>query len=119
MSNIGVVIPSHLPTGIALPQIGRLAREAEMARLDCIWAEDHLADGDAAVLDPIGVVAASAAATRENRGRLSGFRPLVAQPLLGAQASRNLGRFTSPRRCVAQRCKRSVLAQPRIQVAHT
>jgi hypothetical protein len=31
MANIGVVIPSPLPIGMALPDIARLAREAEMA----------------------------------------------------------------------------------------
>jgi alkanesulfonate monooxygenase SsuD/methylene tetrahydromethanopterin reductase-like flavin-dependent oxidoreductase (luciferase family) len=40
-----------------------LAREAETAGLDGIWAEDHLACGDAVVLDIMCVVAAAAAAT--------------------------------------------------------
>jgi alkanesulfonate monooxygenase SsuD/methylene tetrahydromethanopterin reductase-like flavin-dependent oxidoreductase (luciferase family) len=63
MVNIGVSIPSPLPVGMALPDIARLAREAEMAGLDCIWAEDLLARGDAAVLDIMCVLAAAAAAT--------------------------------------------------------
>jgi alkanesulfonate monooxygenase SsuD/methylene tetrahydromethanopterin reductase-like flavin-dependent oxidoreductase (luciferase family) len=63
MANIGVVIPSPLPTGMALPEIARLAREAELAGLDCIWAEDLLARGDAAILDVTCVLAAAAAAT--------------------------------------------------------
>jgi alkanesulfonate monooxygenase SsuD/methylene tetrahydromethanopterin reductase-like flavin-dependent oxidoreductase (luciferase family) len=63
VANIGVVIPSPLPTGMALPDIAGLAREAELAGFDCIWAEDHLACGDDAVLDPICVLAAAAAAT--------------------------------------------------------
>ncbi len=65
MANIGVVIPNPLPGGMALPEIAGLAREAEMAGLDCIWAEDHLASGDAAVLDIMCVLAAAAAATQE------------------------------------------------------
>ncbi len=65
MVNIGVVIPSPLPAGMELPNIARLAREAEMAGLDCIWAEDHLACGDAAVLDIMGVLVAAAAATEK------------------------------------------------------
>jgi alkanesulfonate monooxygenase SsuD/methylene tetrahydromethanopterin reductase-like flavin-dependent oxidoreductase (luciferase family) len=63
MANIGVVIPNPLPIGMALPEIARLAREAETAGFDTIWAEDHLAHGDAAVLDVMCVLAASAAAT--------------------------------------------------------
>ncbi|HUB69526.1 MAG TPA: LLM class flavin-dependent oxidoreductase [Acidimicrobiales bacterium] len=63
MVNVGVVVPSPLPAGMALPDIPGLAREAETAGLDCIWAEDHLAHGDAAVLDLACVLAAAAAAT--------------------------------------------------------
>ncbi|HTW08388.1 MAG TPA: LLM class flavin-dependent oxidoreductase [Acidimicrobiales bacterium] len=65
MANIGVSIPSPLPAGMALPDIPRLAREAEMAGLDCIWAEDLLARGDAAVLDIMCVLCAVAAATEK------------------------------------------------------
>ena len=63
MANVGVVISSPLPTGAALPHIALLARDAEAAGLDCIWAEDLLAHGDAAVLDSMCVLAAAAAAT--------------------------------------------------------
>jgi alkanesulfonate monooxygenase SsuD/methylene tetrahydromethanopterin reductase-like flavin-dependent oxidoreductase (luciferase family) len=63
MASIGVVIPSPLPTGMALPDIVSLAREAEAAGLDGIWAEDHIACGDAAVLDIMCVLAAASAAT--------------------------------------------------------
>jgi alkanesulfonate monooxygenase SsuD/methylene tetrahydromethanopterin reductase-like flavin-dependent oxidoreductase (luciferase family) len=63
MASIGVVIPSPLPAGMALPDIPRLARQAEMAGFDCIWAEDHLAYGDAAILDISCVLAAAAAVT--------------------------------------------------------
>jgi len=48
---------------MSLPDIAGLARQAEMAGLDCIWAEDLLAHGDAAVLDIMCVLAAAAAAT--------------------------------------------------------
>jgi alkanesulfonate monooxygenase SsuD/methylene tetrahydromethanopterin reductase-like flavin-dependent oxidoreductase (luciferase family) len=65
VANIGVVIPSPLPIGMALPEIPRLARGAEEAGLDCIWAEDRLAHGDAAVLDIMCVLAAAAAATEK------------------------------------------------------
>jgi alkanesulfonate monooxygenase SsuD/methylene tetrahydromethanopterin reductase-like flavin-dependent oxidoreductase (luciferase family) len=65
MANIGVSIPSPLPTGMALPEIASLARQAEMAGLDCIWVEDHLAYGDASVLDIMCVLAAAAAATEK------------------------------------------------------
>ena len=63
MVNVGAVIPSPLLPGMALPDVARLAREAEAAGLDGIWAEDHLAAGDAFVLDPICVLAAAAGAT--------------------------------------------------------
>ena len=65
MANIGVSIPSPLPAGMALPDIAGLAREAEMVGFDCIWAEDLLAHGDAAVLDIMCVLAAAAAATEK------------------------------------------------------
>jgi alkanesulfonate monooxygenase SsuD/methylene tetrahydromethanopterin reductase-like flavin-dependent oxidoreductase (luciferase family) len=65
VTNIGVVVPSPLPAGMAPPDIARLAREAELAGFDCFWAEDHLACGDAAVLDPMCVLAAAAAATEK------------------------------------------------------
>lgn len=63
MVNIGVVITSPLPASTPLPHIAGLARDAESAGFDCIWAEDHLADEDAPVLDPMLVLAAAAAAT--------------------------------------------------------
>ena len=65
MANVGVVIPSPLPVGMALPEITRLARDAERAGLDCIWAEDHLAHRDDAVLDLMCLLAAAAAATEK------------------------------------------------------
>lgn len=65
MANVGVVIPNPLPAGMALPEVARLAREAEMAGLDGIWVEDVLAHGDAAVLDVMCVLAAAAAATEK------------------------------------------------------
>lgn len=63
MAHLGVVIPSPLPSGMGIPDIARLAREAEAAGLDCIWAEDLLHRGDAAVLDISCVLSACAGAT--------------------------------------------------------
>lgn len=60
---VGAVIPSPLPEGMALPDIPRLARLAEEAGLDGVWAEDLLARGDAAILDATCVLAAAAAVT--------------------------------------------------------
>ncbi len=88
MANVGVVIPSPLPPGMALPEIARLARHAEMAGLDCIWAEDILARGDAAVLDIMCVLAATAAATRRSKSAPPFSYPR-SQPSLGAQAGRH------------------------------
>lgn len=65
MANMGVVIPSPLPAGMALPHVARLARAAEAAGLDCLWAEDLLARADAAILDVMCVLAAAAAATEK------------------------------------------------------
>lgn len=65
MAKIGVSIPNPLPAGMALPEIARLARLAEMAGLDGIWAEDGIACGDASVLDIMCVLAAAAAATEK------------------------------------------------------
>jgi alkanesulfonate monooxygenase SsuD/methylene tetrahydromethanopterin reductase-like flavin-dependent oxidoreductase (luciferase family) len=65
MPNIGVAIPSPLPADMQLPDVTQLARAAETAQFDCIWAEDHLVHGDAAVLDIVCVLAAAAAATEK------------------------------------------------------
>jgi alkanesulfonate monooxygenase SsuD/methylene tetrahydromethanopterin reductase-like flavin-dependent oxidoreductase (luciferase family) len=64
MVNVGVVVPSPLPAGMALPDIASLARDAETAALDCIWVEDNVGRGDAAVLDNMCVLAACAASTQ-------------------------------------------------------
>ena len=63
MARVGAVITNPLPTGMELPDVPRLARVAESAGLDSIWAEDGIASGDAAVLDITCVLAAAAAAT--------------------------------------------------------
>lgn len=63
MIKVGVSIPNPLPAGMAFPDIARLARLAETAGLDGIWAEDGLARGDAVVFDLMCVLAACAAAT--------------------------------------------------------
>ncbi len=65
MASIGVDITNPLPAGMALPDIARLARGAETAGLDGIWAEDGFVHGDAAVLDLTCVLAACAAATEK------------------------------------------------------
>jgi alkanesulfonate monooxygenase SsuD/methylene tetrahydromethanopterin reductase-like flavin-dependent oxidoreductase (luciferase family) len=48
---------------MGLPDIAALAREAEAAGFDCIWAEDVLYRGDATVLDISCVLSAVSAAT--------------------------------------------------------
>jgi alkanesulfonate monooxygenase SsuD/methylene tetrahydromethanopterin reductase-like flavin-dependent oxidoreductase (luciferase family) len=63
MAKVGAVITNPLPAGMAPPDIARLARLAETAGLDGIWAEDGIACGDAAVLDIMCVLATAAAAT--------------------------------------------------------
>jgi alkanesulfonate monooxygenase SsuD/methylene tetrahydromethanopterin reductase-like flavin-dependent oxidoreductase (luciferase family) len=63
MARVGAVITNPLPAGMELPDVPRLARLAESAGLDGIWAEDGIASGDAAVLDITCVLAAAAAAT--------------------------------------------------------
>lgn len=65
MVNVGAVVPSPLPEGMELPAMVSLSRQAEALGLDSIWVEDHLVHGDAAVLDIMCVLAASAAATEK------------------------------------------------------
>jgi len=73
--NVGVVVPSPLPPGMALPDISRLAREAEMAGLDCIWVEDNVGRDGAVVLDNMCVLAACAASTQRTEVGSSIFVP--------------------------------------------
>ena len=63
MTQLGVVMSSPLPSGMRLPNVANLAREAEALGFDCIWAEDLLYRGDRAVLDVTCVLSACAAAT--------------------------------------------------------
>ena len=64
MVSVGVVITNPLPPGAALPDIAALAAQAEDLGLDCIWAEEELVVGDAAVTDCVTVMAACAAVTQ-------------------------------------------------------
>lgn len=63
MVELGVVVSSPLPAAMRLPDVARLARDAEALGLDCIWAEDLLHRGERAVLDVTCVLSACAAAT--------------------------------------------------------
>ena len=75
MARVGAVITNPLPDGMELPDIARLARLAESAGLDGVWAEDGIASGDAAVLDITCVLAAAAAATERIEVGSSIFAP--------------------------------------------
>jgi alkanesulfonate monooxygenase SsuD/methylene tetrahydromethanopterin reductase-like flavin-dependent oxidoreductase (luciferase family) len=63
MVKVGVVIPSPLPAGMAVPDVPALARLAERVELDSVWFEDHLPGGDLTVLDLVALVGAAAGAT--------------------------------------------------------
>jgi alkanesulfonate monooxygenase SsuD/methylene tetrahydromethanopterin reductase-like flavin-dependent oxidoreductase (luciferase family) len=60
---IGVSLPEVLPPGTALPDVTGLARRAEQAGLDGVWAADRLVNGDLSTLDPALTMAAAAAVT--------------------------------------------------------
>ncbi len=60
---IGVSLPEVLPPGTALPDVAGLARVAEQAGLDGVWAADRLVNGDLSTLDPALTLAAAAAVT--------------------------------------------------------
>jgi alkanesulfonate monooxygenase SsuD/methylene tetrahydromethanopterin reductase-like flavin-dependent oxidoreductase (luciferase family) len=60
---IGVSLPEVLPPGTALPDVPGLARVAEQAGLDGVWAADRLVNGDLSTLDPAVTLAAAAAVT--------------------------------------------------------
>ena len=60
---IGVSLPEVLPPGTALPDVAGLARVAEQAGLDGVWAADRLVNGDLSTLDPTLTLAAAAAVT--------------------------------------------------------
>ena len=71
---VGASLPEVLPPGTALPDVTALAREAERAGLDGLWAADRLVAGDQSVLDPALTLTAAAAVT----GHLTiGFAALV------------------------------------------
>jgi alkanesulfonate monooxygenase SsuD/methylene tetrahydromethanopterin reductase-like flavin-dependent oxidoreductase (luciferase family) len=60
---IGVVLPDSVSPGEALPDVAGLARVAEAAGLDGVWAEDTFPAGDRPVLDATLTLAVAAAVT--------------------------------------------------------
>jgi alkanesulfonate monooxygenase SsuD/methylene tetrahydromethanopterin reductase-like flavin-dependent oxidoreductase (luciferase family) len=62
-AEIGVSLPEVLPPGAARPDVTGLARRAEQAGLDGVWAADRLVNGDLSTLDPTLTLAAAAAVT--------------------------------------------------------
>jgi len=60
---VGAVVPETTAPGEALPDVAGLARLAERAGLDCLWAEDRLVAGQLPVLDSSLTLAAAAAVT--------------------------------------------------------
>ncbi len=61
--DVGVIFPEAIAPGLALPDIGGLARLAERVGLDCLWASDRLTSSGLNVLDSSLTLAAAAAAT--------------------------------------------------------
>ena len=60
---VGAVVPETTAPEQALPDVAGLARLAERAGLDCLWAEDRLVAGQMPVLDSSLTLAAAAAVT--------------------------------------------------------
>jgi alkanesulfonate monooxygenase SsuD/methylene tetrahydromethanopterin reductase-like flavin-dependent oxidoreductase (luciferase family) len=61
--DVGAVMPEMTAPEQALPDVAGLARFAEQAGLDCVWAEDRLLAGEMSVLDSTLTLAAAAAVT--------------------------------------------------------
>jgi alkanesulfonate monooxygenase SsuD/methylene tetrahydromethanopterin reductase-like flavin-dependent oxidoreductase (luciferase family) len=61
--DVGAALPEATAPGAALPDVAGLARLAERAGLDCLWAEDRLVAGQMSVLDSSLTLAAAAAVT--------------------------------------------------------
>ncbi len=61
--DVGAVVPETPAPEEALPDVAGLARLAERAGLDCLWAEDRLVAGQGPVLDSSLTLAAAAAVT--------------------------------------------------------
>jgi len=61
--DVGVALPEGTAPGEALPDVAGLARLAERAGLDCLWAGDRLLAGQMSVLDSSLALAAAAAVT--------------------------------------------------------
>lgn len=61
--DVGVVFPESTAPDVALPDIAGLAKLAERAGLDGLWAGDRLAVGELRVLDAALTLAAAAAVT--------------------------------------------------------
>ncbi len=61
--DVGAVLPETPAPGESLPDVAGLARLAERAGLDCLWAEDRLLAGQLPVLDSTLTLAAAAAVT--------------------------------------------------------
>jgi alkanesulfonate monooxygenase SsuD/methylene tetrahydromethanopterin reductase-like flavin-dependent oxidoreductase (luciferase family) len=60
---VGVVLPESAPLGEPLPDVAGLARVAEAAGLDGVWAEDTFVNGDRSVPDATLTLAVAAAVT--------------------------------------------------------
>src|SRR5215469_8128738 len=65
--SVGVVFPEAVEPGVSLPDVASIARIAEQAGIDCIWAEDRLAAGEMSVPDCALTLAAAAAVTEHIR----------------------------------------------------
>ena len=61
--SVGLVLPEAVRAGVPPPEAASLARLAEQAGLDCIWAEDRLVAGEMCVPDCALTLAAAAAVT--------------------------------------------------------
>lgn len=61
--HVGVVLPDSVPQGEALPDVAELARVAEAAGLDGLWAEDTFTAEDRPGLDVTMTLAVAAAVT--------------------------------------------------------
>src|SRR5215831_12993314 len=80
---VGAVVPETTAPGEALPDVAGLARLAERAGLDCLWAEDRLLAGQLPVLDSSLMLAAAAAVTGSITKRFAIYVPSL-RPLAWA-----------------------------------
>jgi alkanesulfonate monooxygenase SsuD/methylene tetrahydromethanopterin reductase-like flavin-dependent oxidoreductase (luciferase family) len=97
---VGVVLPDSAPPGEALPDVAGLARVAEAAGLDGVWAEDTFTSGDRSVLDSTLTLAVAAAVTARISVGFAIFVPSLRPLAWAARQVASLQHYAGGRLCL-------------------